>query len=194
MNHLTTDILNLYLDDQLDEADRRSVEAHLVACPTCQRELADLRDLFAEIAALPPVVIPVDLTAAVLDRVRPQPWRAPLLWLIMLAQFGLTAALVLWLAPTLAGQIQVGQVVSPAEAVAGAFSTLANWVASQLLPLQAALSSVRRAAETFSLTASTAISPLQWGIMLGIGVLIWLVGNRLLFVTLAQEQQRQEAA
>src|SRR5262245_51798927 len=69
MNHLTAEILNMYLDGALDPDERAAADAHLAGCRACQGELAALRELFATIEALPPEQLPADLTAQVLGRI-----------------------------------------------------------------------------------------------------------------------------
>jgi hypothetical protein len=46
MDHLNEFLLNEYLDQALDEAARRRVEAHLARCPRCRAHLDDLRIVF----------------------------------------------------------------------------------------------------------------------------------------------------
>jgi anti-sigma factor RsiW len=69
MNHLTTEALNLYLDDALDARERAAADAHLAMCEVCQAELSALRQLFATIEALPLDPLPADLTARVLEQI-----------------------------------------------------------------------------------------------------------------------------
>jgi anti-sigma factor RsiW len=55
--------LEVYLDGELSEADRRRVEQHLAICDACTRELARLRRLSGAFAAYRPV-----LSAEALER------------------------------------------------------------------------------------------------------------------------------
>ena len=52
------DRLDAWVDRTLPEAERREVEAHLVACPACQEEERRLRRLLAHASALPRSVSP----------------------------------------------------------------------------------------------------------------------------------------
>jgi len=51
MNHLTDELLNEYLDNEL--TDRAPVEEHLFACADCAARLAALQALFTELDSLP---------------------------------------------------------------------------------------------------------------------------------------------
>ncbi len=62
------DILDLYLEGELDAAERRECQAHLDACPDCRRALAGRRALDEAVAVLPPVEIPPDFAARVMER------------------------------------------------------------------------------------------------------------------------------
>jgi len=52
MSDQWTDRLSAYLDGELDEAERRRLEAHLADCDECRSILADLREIVARAAAL----------------------------------------------------------------------------------------------------------------------------------------------
>ena len=49
-----TDQLSDYLDDELPEAERAAVEAHLAGCAECAKTLASLKRIAAEASSLPP--------------------------------------------------------------------------------------------------------------------------------------------
>lgn len=59
-----TQNLEAYLDGELPEAQRRSVEAHLAICAACARELARLKKLSSALAGYRPV-----LSAEALERI-----------------------------------------------------------------------------------------------------------------------------
>jgi len=61
MNHLTDEILNEYLDNEL--ADRAPVEKHLATCADCAARLAALQALFAELDSLPEETLSHDIAA-----------------------------------------------------------------------------------------------------------------------------------
>lgn len=50
--------LSAYLDDMLDADERAHLEAHLADCGTCQRQLAELRQVRALLRALPQPALP----------------------------------------------------------------------------------------------------------------------------------------
>lgn len=63
---LIADRLETYVLDQLPEAERREVEAHLQACATCAKEVHELRTVFEGVAESVPVMTP---SPALRDRV-----------------------------------------------------------------------------------------------------------------------------
>jgi anti-sigma factor RsiW len=107
MKHLTLATLNLYLDGELDVAARAAAEAHLFSCRECQRELGALQSLFAELDALPPEAMSIDLTARVLAEVaaRPSPWWVAAPAFVLIAQLVLGMILAAWLISTMRGSI-----------------------------------------------------------------------------------------
>jgi len=50
--------LSAYLDDMLDADERAELEAHLATCDTCQRQLAELRQVRALLRAMPQPALP----------------------------------------------------------------------------------------------------------------------------------------
>jgi anti-sigma factor RsiW len=56
--HPTEERLNDYVDGYLPPAEVREVEHHLALCEGCRVEVASLRDLLCEVAALPPEITP----------------------------------------------------------------------------------------------------------------------------------------
>ncbi|HLW60429.1 MAG TPA: anti-sigma factor [bacterium] len=65
------ELIPAYAIDALDLEDERAVEVHLEACPACQRDLAELRAVAAELAAgVGAVDPPPALRGRVLDAVR----------------------------------------------------------------------------------------------------------------------------
>jgi len=66
--------LSKYFDGELDEAERRAVEAHLASCARCSRSLASLRRMSDALKALPDPTPPDRLWSHLcerLDRTRP---------------------------------------------------------------------------------------------------------------------------
>ena len=76
-------LLNEYLDDALDEAQRQQVEAHLAVCPGCRAQVGVLQGVFHSLAVLPEALFSADwaeLAArlAAEDAVRRMPGWLPL--------------------------------------------------------------------------------------------------------------------
>jgi len=63
-------LLSDYLDGMLDEDERRQVDEHLEACPSCRKELDDLRKTVQVLAGLPSVDAPEGFVSAVRSRLR----------------------------------------------------------------------------------------------------------------------------
>jgi hypothetical protein len=62
--------LSEFLDNRLDDADRRKVEDHLASCPRCLPEAKQLRDGIKGVAGLPEVEPPAGFSQRVMARVR----------------------------------------------------------------------------------------------------------------------------
>lgn len=79
--HLRDDRLNDYVDDLLCREERAEVERHLIGCAECSTEVARLRNLLADLGALPGGIVPErDLLAGIRERTSdavPEPVRAP---------------------------------------------------------------------------------------------------------------------
>ncbi len=71
-NHPTQDMLERWLDDDIGEADRVEVDAHLSTCAACRREVESYRALFAELDRIPSPEPPVGFDVRVLDAVLPK--------------------------------------------------------------------------------------------------------------------------
>jgi len=50
--------LSAFLDDELEDAERRGVEAHLAGCPSCARHLRELSAVDALARGIPPAAAP----------------------------------------------------------------------------------------------------------------------------------------
>jgi putative zinc finger protein len=59
-----------YLTDALDPAERAEFEEHLSSCARCWREVGELREAVAELAALTSAPPPPELRATVLELIR----------------------------------------------------------------------------------------------------------------------------
>ena len=78
----SVEIFYLYLEEELDPAERRGLEAHLEACPACGEALAERRLLHEAFTSLPPLEVPPDFALSVMDRIpaadEKAGWLAPL--------------------------------------------------------------------------------------------------------------------
>ena len=67
------DLLEAFVDGDLDAGDRNAVAAHLAGCEACRREETSLRSLLARAAALPREIAPrADLWQAVARGIEPR--------------------------------------------------------------------------------------------------------------------------
>lgn len=176
MNHLDNSTLNLYLDDALDAKMRGEVAAHLETCEVCQRELAATRSLFTLLETWRAEPIPRDVTAQVMTRIATRPipahvsrWGA----VVLGVQVALAALILVWVLPTLL--------------------RLLNALTFQLVP-------------SFDLDVFFGFSDLTipfalpfpsvalwvWLAVLAGGVVLWFVGNRLLFYSLERTQEASQ--
>ncbi|MGN6810858.1 MAG: zf-HC2 domain-containing protein [Thermomicrobiales bacterium] len=98
--HPTPESLDRYLDCAIAPVEESALEAHIAGCATCRAELAALREVWAELAALPPERLPVDLTPAVLARLESPllRWQAVALGATLAAQVVVAVLLAGWLA------------------------------------------------------------------------------------------------
>lgn len=63
-------LLQDYLENLLDESERKNIESHLSICSECRKELADLKELIYSIESLPELEPPNDIKDFVMARVR----------------------------------------------------------------------------------------------------------------------------
>lgn len=93
MTHKEELSLSAYLDGELGEQERRDVEAHLAACPACERELASLRFAKAALARAPRRAMPPELIASIEARVESRwSWLTDLAKPVVLVPAGVLAA------------------------------------------------------------------------------------------------------
>jgi hypothetical protein len=64
--------MDLYLEEELSEPERREFEEHLAICPGCAGTLEDRRVLNLAFSSLPPIKVPLDFSASVLSRLPEQ--------------------------------------------------------------------------------------------------------------------------
>jgi len=69
-DHTSTNQLQAYLDQGLDQALHQQVEIHLDQCPSCREELSRLEIIFARLDNLPALKLEKDLSISVLSQLR----------------------------------------------------------------------------------------------------------------------------
>ena len=175
MNHLDNTTFNLYLDDALDAKTRAHADAHLAACETCQRELAELRALVSTFEMWRDEPIPRDVSRVVVARLAERPLPANVSrWgaLVLGAQIIFATLLFVWALPLV---LRVLSGVSFGALPTLSLSPLTNFAALF---------------NDFALPFPQ-LGLWVWGlVVLGAGI-AWLIGNRLIFSFL---QNQQEAA
>ncbi len=173
MNHLTNDTLNQYLDHTLSAADQTAAAAHLDACPACRAELARLQDLFARLDAVAELPLSTDLTAQIMAALPPEPEPDPASWpvWVMVLQTAVSLILTATLWPTIAALLaQAGQTTR--AFLAASAPTWPTW--ASITAWLATLTAQRPDLPVLNLPA------VQWGLLVGLTLLLWLVTNRLL--------------
>jgi predicted anti-sigma-YlaC factor YlaD len=101
--HLDEQLLNMYLDGELDAAAIQAVQSHLDTCEACRAEVAAMQELFAALEELAPVP---HLAPGVLERIEPAQRGLEQLprrrWLIPALQAAAALALLAWIGVHLA--------------------------------------------------------------------------------------------
>jgi hypothetical protein len=94
------EILSDLIEDRLPLRRAEAINAHLRACPRCQRQVAEMRALVSEVRSLEPAPLPVEFGAKVRQRLELQQVRRarPLRWLLLAPAAAAAAALVVYFA------------------------------------------------------------------------------------------------
>jgi anti-sigma factor RsiW len=175
MSHLTSDVLNLYLDDELANGDRQTTEAHLRACADCRQELAALREFSARLGDLPPEPLPRDVAPLVMRRIAPArpAWRVRVGAGVLAAQLIAVVLVAAWLVT----QSSRPDLLGPGWAwLAAPAAFLVSWTDPVIPGSTAVLSDV---GDVVPATLLAQVTPV-WGILVTLAGVLWLVGNRLL--------------
>jgi len=69
-NHISTDKLQTFLDQGLDQAGLHSIELHLDQCPSCRDNLSRLEGVFIRLESLPPLELGNDLSSSILSQLQ----------------------------------------------------------------------------------------------------------------------------
>lgn len=103
--HPKDEILNEYLDGELDWKQLTVLETHLERCPDCTRRLELMRSLFLTLMELPDLPLDRDLSAGVLAKITPPLNRRltvpSVLWLVFAVQMLVALALLAFAWPFL---------------------------------------------------------------------------------------------
>ena len=121
MSHLTEELLNLYLDNELPPGERAAVEAHLAGCEACRIELVSMQTLFTALDTLQLETLAADLTPLVLDDIATERHRA-----IRRQRIG-------WLAPGLQGAVVILLLFFGWSALAMRYDELAQRIPAETL-------------------------------------------------------------
>ena len=176
MIDLNDDLLNEYLDGTLDGEAQRAVETKLAHDPAARARLVELQNVFAGLAEMEDEALTTDLSASVLASIRAEKAEGAAWWLrwLPLLQLGVAGLLIGLFWVTLRELWENGR------------TTLANVIPTIQLPdlmlaelLDAWLTAVAQAAAEFTPQINLATS--QWLGLVGLALVMWLLGNRLLF-------------
>ena len=182
MTHIDEFTLNEYVDNALSDKQRADVETHLQQCADCQAELAALEQLFLTLENSVDVPLTVDVAAAVAAQIEQEKAVGSERWSVnsglLLVLESVAAGILLFLLwPTVQEWLMLARSWQDQFAADFAALKLVSWVeitAVFATPLQAISHQLQS-------TSFSELATLQWGMLLGIALIIWLVGNRLLF-------------
>lgn len=179
MKEFNDDLLQEYLDGTLDDQTRRAVEAHLASSSEARAQLAELEALFANLEALPELPLSTDLSAAVVGEIRRETAVArPLprwLWGILLGQVVVAALLLGTLWSSLLDELSISQAMTT-DWLATVQRSILNWASEFWVGVTAVWQQPNL--PTFSIELPAA----QWALLFGLALVVWLAGNRLMFV------------
>jgi len=181
MKHLDESQLNQYLDGVLTETECSLVETHLAVCGRCRQEMDELQAVFTTLGRMDEVALTVDLVPRVLgkieevavvekDRQFDYAWIRPLL----AVQVVVALVMAFWLWPSIHSWWT--DIVPPIVEFSGRlqFSPTPVWegAIARLTAISEQISATRPMIE---------LAAVHWGWLLGLALLAWLAGTRLLF-------------
>lgn len=187
MSHIDDELLNEYLDGELDRTLFGQVEAHLVGCDACRERVGEMRWLFGSLAEVPEVALGVDLSQRVVARLaaefkpRPVPrWTFPVVALQLL----MALALFVWLWPSVQSGLEtVGQILP------GTAEMLPTFSLSDLFePVVGGLERLGEYGQVIGLDSPLPI--LEGFLILGLAFILWLAGSGLLLKQSLAMQQK----
>jgi len=183
MAHIDEFTLNEYVDNAMSDEQRAEVEAHLNKCADCQAELAELQQLFFALDNVTEAPFTVDVSVAVKSQIEQEAVNSKQ-WSVnsgLLLVFEIVAAgvLLFFLWPTVQEWLILARGWQGQFAVDFALPKLVTW--TEITSTSA--SSVQVIFNHFQSTPSVDLATMQWAVLLSVGLIIWLAGNRLLFTS-----------
>ncbi|MEZ4593809.1 MAG: zf-HC2 domain-containing protein [Chloroflexota bacterium] len=179
MKKFNEDLLQEYLDGTLDEETRQNVEAHLASSPEARAQLAELEALFSSLAALSELPLGTDLSVGVVAEIgRETAVTKPLprwLWGLLLGQVLVAALLLGSVWSSLLDGLGTSRAIATDWWATVQVSVL-NWISEFWVGVTAVLQQPNLPTVTIDLPAA------QWALLFGLALVVWLAGNRLLFV------------
>lgn len=178
MTEINEDSLQEYLDGTLSDEARQAVETHLASASEAREQLAELETLFAGLEALPEMPLEIDLSAGVVEQIRQETavsnsfprW----LWAFLLGQIAVALLLLGNRWSLLLAGLENGRQLA------------IEWISSVQLPTLTFFTQLWNNFTTLLQTTrlpnlAVDLPTSQWGLLLGLALIIWLAGNRLLF-------------
>lgn len=175
-DELDENVLQDYLEGNLDPASREQVAAHLAQSAADRQRLAALESLLAAFAEMEEVPLERDLASPILATIQAQ--TAPTVpgWLHLLPWLQLAAAalLLLFFWTTWQSQWRLLRAAFVDAAAAVPLPDVTIWQSAQAWTT-AVWQNIHLTPPQFNLPAY------QWGWLLALTLIIWLLGNRLIF-------------
>ena len=175
-DHLDEWSMQTYFDEGLTEAERATMNAHLVECEVCAGAFANMEYLFLEMRRLPDKPLTNDLSAGVIRSLLLNENKKSGWYLILVGQ--LTAAIIVLLAMWRKIPLDLGSWVSPAQ-VLEPLQDFIDFSAQGNLFLKDFVNRVyaQWVATLFMPAIDWPISALALTMVVGTLILLWLVGN-----------------
>jgi predicted anti-sigma-YlaC factor YlaD len=180
-HHLSEEILNMYLDEELSAVEREGIEAHLAICEMCRTEAKASRDLFTALTKVADVPAP-NLAPGVLAHIRPRRRLAALRWLAPMFQGAAATALIAWSWARLIDHLNAIAGSLPIDGLGIPWDEFTGWAMGQWSTLSiwpdAFLSTLQDLSTRFSTDLGFTLPQVA---LLGItAAALWLIGNALL--------------
>ncbi len=183
MAHIDEFTLNEYLDEALSEAERNEVAGHLAHCAACQAAFTELQQLFFTLATVPDIPLSVDIGQTVVAQIEREKGVDSDRWtvssgLLLLFELAATAVLLFWLWPVVQEWLLAARNWQTRLVVNITWPQPISWA-----EINEAVTAVTRQLQT---TAFSDLAAIQWAMLIGLALIIWLAGNRLIFTNNAR--------